>query len=114
MKEPYRDWAESQIAKVKGVLAASRAEHTQAVKERINSVEKMKDVVSITEGLFALSKVRLHPIVYPTVFRQCIAIYAAYPEFNTLFGVLTFRLTLGNRQARERGFRPRPEGRLGL
>jgi len=56
VREPYRDWAETQIAKIKGVLDGARAEHTQAVKDRINSVGQMKDVVSITEGLFALSK----------------------------------------------------------
>lgn len=38
-------------------MESSRAEHTQAVKDRINSVEQMKDVVSLTKGLFALSKV---------------------------------------------------------
>jgi len=56
IREPYRDWAAAQIQKIKGVLDSSRAEHTQAVKDRISSVEQMKDVVSITEGLFALSK----------------------------------------------------------
>jgi len=56
VREPYRDWAEAQIAKIKGVLDGARAEHTQAVKDRIDSVGQMKDVVSITEGLFALSK----------------------------------------------------------
>ena len=58
MKEPYRDWAEGHIKRIKDILNASRAEHTQVVKDRIQSVEQMKDVVSITEGLFALSKVR--------------------------------------------------------
>lgn len=57
VREPYRDWAETQIAKIKSVLNGARAEHTQAVKDRIDSVGQMKDVVSITEGLFALSKV---------------------------------------------------------
>ncbi|EIN06200.1 hypothetical protein PUNSTDRAFT_91008 [Punctularia strigosozonata HHB-11173 SS5] len=56
MKEPYKNWAEGHIKRIKDVLEASRTEHTQAVKDRIGSVEKMKDVVSITEGLFALSK----------------------------------------------------------
>jgi len=56
VREPYRDWAEAQIAKIRGILDGARAEHTQAVKDRINSVGQMKDVVSITEGLFALSK----------------------------------------------------------
>ncbi|KAG1739015.1 ATP4, subunit B of the stator stalk of mitochondrial F1F0 ATP synthase [Suillus lakei] len=45
VREPYRDWAN-----------ASRTEHTQAVRDRINSVEQMKDVVSLTQGLFGLSK----------------------------------------------------------
>jgi F-type H+-transporting ATPase subunit b len=57
LKEPYKEWAETNIQKIKSVLDKSRSEHTQAVKDRINSVEQMKDVVSLTQGLFALSKV---------------------------------------------------------
>ncbi|RDX49849.1 ATP synthase [Lentinus brumalis] len=56
VKEPYRDWAEGHIKRVRDILNASRTEHTQVVKERIESVEQMKDVVAVTEGLFALSK----------------------------------------------------------
>ncbi|KAI0832087.1 ATP synthase [Trametes gibbosa] len=56
VKEPYRDWAQGHINRVKDILNASRSEHTQVVKDRIQSVEQMKDVVSVTEGLFALSK----------------------------------------------------------
>ncbi|KAH9930266.1 ATP synthase [Fomitopsis serialis] len=56
IREPYRDWAEGHIQRIKGILDSSRAEHTQAVKDRITSVEQMKDVVSVTESLFALSK----------------------------------------------------------
>ena len=56
MKEPYKAWAEGHINRIKSILNSSRAEHTNAVKERIANVEKMKDVVSVTEGLFALSK----------------------------------------------------------
>jgi len=56
IREPYRDWADGHIDRVRKVLEGARAEHTQAVKDRINSVEQMKDVVSLTEGLFALSK----------------------------------------------------------
>jgi F-type H+-transporting ATPase subunit b len=58
MGSSYGDWAQGKIDGIRSVLEASRAEHTHAVKERITSVEKMKDVVSVTEGLFALSKVR--------------------------------------------------------
>jgi hypothetical protein len=56
MGSGYRDWAQSKIDNIKNILESSRAEHTQAVKQRIDSVQKMKDVVSVTEGLFALSK----------------------------------------------------------
>ncbi|KAH8110806.1 hypothetical protein DFH11DRAFT_1513804 [Phellopilus nigrolimitatus] len=56
IREPYKNWAEGHISKIRGILNGARAEHTEAVKERIQSVEQMKDVVSITEGLFALSK----------------------------------------------------------
>ena len=56
MHAPYREWAEGQVQKVKDILNASRTEHTQAVKDRIASVEQMKDVVSVTESLFAISK----------------------------------------------------------
>jgi F-type H+-transporting ATPase subunit b len=40
------------------VLNGARDEHTQAVKDRIDAVAQMKEVVSLTEGLFAISKVR--------------------------------------------------------
>ena len=64
VREPYRDWAEAQIQRIKSVLDGSRSEHTQAVKDRIKSVEQMKDVVSITEGLFSLSKVTISLVEY--------------------------------------------------
>ncbi|KAF5386351.1 hypothetical protein D9757_006647 [Collybiopsis confluens] len=56
IREPYVSWAESQVQKIQGVLDKARAEHTQAVKDRINSVGEMKDVVALTQSLFALSK----------------------------------------------------------
>ena len=56
IREPYSNWAQGHIDRIKGVLNASRSEHTNAVKERIDSVGQMKDVVSVTEALFALSK----------------------------------------------------------
>jgi F-type H+-transporting ATPase subunit b len=61
LKEPYKNWAETNIQKIKSVLDKSRSEHTQVVKDRINSVEQMKDVVPLTQALFALSKVRSTP-----------------------------------------------------
>jgi len=56
IREPYKNWAEGHIEKISGILNGARASHSEAVKERISSVEQMKDVVSITEGLFSLSK----------------------------------------------------------
>ncbi|KIK57016.1 hypothetical protein GYMLUDRAFT_770894 [Collybiopsis luxurians FD-317 M1] len=56
IREPYVTWAESQVQKIRGVLDKAREEHTQAVKDRIDSVGQMKDVVSLTQSLFALSK----------------------------------------------------------
>ncbi|OCB86338.1 hypothetical protein A7U60_g6653 [Sanghuangporus baumii] len=56
MREPYKNWAEGHINRIRGILNGARAEHTEAVKTRIDSVAQMKDVASITEGLFALSK----------------------------------------------------------
>ncbi|KAK7040886.1 atp4 subunit B of the stator stalk of mitochondrial F1F0 ATP synthase [Paramarasmius palmivorus] len=56
IREPYSNWAQSQIDKIKGVLDSARTEHTQAVKDRIDSVGQLKDVVALTQGLYGLSK----------------------------------------------------------
>lgn len=57
MREPYSQWADGHIQRIKKILDGARAEHTQAVQERIDSVGQMKDVVSVTKALFDLSKV---------------------------------------------------------
>jgi hypothetical protein len=69
---PYKEWAENHIARIKGVLDGARAEHTQAVKDRIDEVGQMKDVVELTKGLFEISKVRTPPSLLMT-HRSCIA-----------------------------------------
>jgi F-type H+-transporting ATPase subunit b len=56
LREPYNQWAEGHISRIRNILNEARAEHTGVVKQRIDSVGQMKDVVSITQGLFALSK----------------------------------------------------------
>ncbi|KAL1738449.1 hypothetical protein HDZ31DRAFT_78356 [Schizophyllum fasciatum] len=56
MREPFGNWAQGAADRVANVLNDARAEHTNAVKERLNAVAQMKDVVSLTEGLFSLSK----------------------------------------------------------
>lgn len=54
----YKEWAEAQNEKIKGILNAARKDHTQAVKTRIEDVQQMSGVIDITKSLFAVSKVR--------------------------------------------------------
>ena len=70
---PYKEWAENHIARIKDVLDGARAEHTQAVKDRIDEVGQMKDVVDLTKGLFEISKVRTLPPPLLVTHRSCIA-----------------------------------------
>lgn len=53
----YKEWAESQHDKILGVLNAARADHSQAVKTRIENVQQMSGVIDITKSLFEVSKV---------------------------------------------------------
>lgn len=53
----YKDWADNANNKILNVLNEARADHTNAVKARIESVKKMGGVVDITKQLFAVSKV---------------------------------------------------------
>ncbi|CAK7225611.1 atp4 subunit B of the stator stalk of mitochondrial F1F0 ATP synthase [Sporothrix bragantina] len=52
----YKSWAEAQNEKIRGILNAARADHSQAVKTRISDVQQMSGVVDITKNLFAVSK----------------------------------------------------------
>jgi F-type H+-transporting ATPase subunit b len=52
----YRDWAEGQVQKHKDILNAARADHTNAVQQRIDNVSQMSGVVEVTKQLFAVSK----------------------------------------------------------
>ncbi|KAK0549979.1 atp4 subunit B of the stator stalk of mitochondrial F1F0 ATP synthase [Tilletia horrida] len=56
LSAPYTEWADSQIAKISGILNAARKNHTDAVQARIDSVSAQKDVASLTTELFALAK----------------------------------------------------------
>merc|ERR1712225_236617 len=56
VREPYREWADGQIQKVKDILNSSRAAHTAAVGARIESVQELKEVEQLTKQLFELSK----------------------------------------------------------
>ncbi|KJZ73619.1 ATP synthase subunit 4 [Hirsutella minnesotensis 3608] len=52
----YKEWAEAQNEKIKNILNSARADHTEAVKSRIEDVKQMGGVVDITKGLFEVSK----------------------------------------------------------
>ncbi|KAI2636921.1 hypothetical protein GGS26DRAFT_461146 [Hypomontagnella submonticulosa] len=52
----YKEWAEAQNERIKGILNSARADHTQAVKNRIENVQQMGGVVDITKALFEVSK----------------------------------------------------------
>lgn len=52
----YTEWADAQNNKIKGILNAARADHTQAVKDRIDHVQQMGGVIDTTKALFAISK----------------------------------------------------------
>jgi len=54
----YRDWAEEQNNKIKNILNSARNNHTEAVKQRIDSVKDLGGVIDITKNLFEVSKVR--------------------------------------------------------
>lgn len=56
----YSEWADAQNKKIAGILNAARADHTEAVKARIDNVQQMSSVVEITKSLFEVSKVRPH------------------------------------------------------
>jgi F-type H+-transporting ATPase subunit b len=52
----YTEWAQAQNDKIKNILNSARADHTEAVKTRIEDVKQMGGVVDITKGLFEVSK----------------------------------------------------------
>lgn len=53
----YAEWARTQNDKMKGILNAARADHVQAVKDRIEDVKQVSGVIDVTKSLFAVSKV---------------------------------------------------------
>lgn len=53
----YKEWAKAHQDRVKGVLDQARADHLQAVKDRIANVQQLAGVVDVTKALFAVSKV---------------------------------------------------------
>lgn len=54
----WASYAQQQCDKISGILNAAREDHTQAVKQRIESVQDLSGVIDITKTLFEVSKVR--------------------------------------------------------
>jgi F-type H+-transporting ATPase subunit b len=52
----FKEWAEGHNNRIRNVLNSARADHTEAVKTRIEDVKQMSGVVDITKGLFEVSK----------------------------------------------------------
>jgi F-type H+-transporting ATPase subunit b len=52
----WSDYAQQQVEKISGILNAARADHTTAVKQRIESVQDLGGVIDITKTLFEVSK----------------------------------------------------------
>ncbi|PSN63079.1 hypothetical protein BS50DRAFT_637623 [Corynespora cassiicola Philippines] len=52
----WSSYAQSQVDKISGILNAARADHTTAVKQRIESVQELGSVIDVTKTLFEVSK----------------------------------------------------------
>ncbi|KIW93381.1 uncharacterized protein Z519_05986 [Cladophialophora bantiana CBS 173.52] len=52
----YKDWADGQVQKIKDLLNEARINHASAIKERIEDVKPLSNVVEITKQLFDVSK----------------------------------------------------------
>ncbi|KAI9374378.1 hypothetical protein BJX61DRAFT_540826 [Aspergillus egyptiacus] len=52
----YKEWADGQVKKHTDILNAARADHTNAVKQRMENVKELSGVVELTKQLFAVSK----------------------------------------------------------
>ncbi|CAO3563214.1 atp4 subunit B of the stator stalk of mitochondrial F1F0 ATP synthase [Mortierella alpina] len=55
-RQPFNEWADVHINKIRTVLQKARVDHKAAVEDRIDQVGQMKDVVEVTKALYALSK----------------------------------------------------------
>jgi len=56
----YKEWADGQVQKIKDLLNEARTNHASSVKERIEDVKPLSNVVEITKGLFEVSKETAH------------------------------------------------------
>lgn len=54
----YKEWAQGQMDKIKGILNEARADHTKAVQTRLDNVKQLGSVIDVTKQLFEVSKAR--------------------------------------------------------
>ena len=61
----YKEWADGQVNKIRGILNSAREDHTKAVKKRIDDVKQLGSVIDVTKQLFEVSKVgyRKDPLI---------------------------------------------------
>lgn len=53
----YKEWADGQVQRYRDILSNARADHTNAVKQRIDNVKELSGVVDVTKQLFDVSRV---------------------------------------------------------
>ncbi|KAJ1735999.1 atp4 subunit B of the stator stalk of mitochondrial F1F0 ATP synthase [Coemansia sp. Benny D160-2] len=56
IKEPYKNWADTNLAAIKDILTGARGEHKTAVLAQIEAQSQLKDIVQYTKSLFGMSK----------------------------------------------------------
>jgi len=56
LKKPFSEWAAEENERVNGVLRQAQADHKVAVRDRIETVGQLGDIVDVTKALFAMSK----------------------------------------------------------
>lgn len=54
----YSEWSENTINRIKDILNTAKKGHADAVRNRIEDVKPLSNVVEITKDLFEVSKVR--------------------------------------------------------
>ncbi|KAJ2857220.1 atp4 subunit B of the stator stalk of mitochondrial F1F0 ATP synthase, partial [Coemansia erecta] len=56
IKEPYKSWADSNLASIRDILTNARTEHKSSVLAQIEAQSQLKDIVQYTKSLFGMSK----------------------------------------------------------
>ena len=105
----YKEWADGQINKMKGILNSAREGHTSAVKSRIENVKQLGGVVEVTKQLFEVSKVCYVYTVDPIHVSKRHSFVFDHPRGY----IRLLRAKLGNRKNRSGGLRVGAEDGVG-